>query len=104
MTFALALVAASAVLLLVPMKAHGLSGSALFPHYTRFGWFSYTPLPSHPTNADFARAGIVLPQSRVHQRRELAASFLVGAVVVGAAAGAAAAGARRRPAPLDPAT
>jgi hypothetical protein len=73
-----ALLAAAAVLMLWPLHANGVSGNAAQPHYSDFGWYSYTALPAHPTHADFVRAGITTPQDVVHDRRVLSAGIAAG--------------------------
>jgi hypothetical protein len=47
----LGLLAAAAVLVLLPMHGNGLSGSAVQPQYGAYYWASYQPLPAHPTTA-----------------------------------------------------
>jgi len=72
-------------LLLWPLNAPGVRGSALTPHYRDFGWYAYVPLPKHPTLADFRRAGIPLPMDKVHRRRTTALSAAVVSAVAFAA-------------------
>lgn len=69
----LVIVTASVVLLLWPLDNSGIRGNALFPDYRDWGWFTYHPMPQHPTPEDFRRAGITLPQDYVAQRRRTAA-------------------------------
>lgn len=76
-------------MMLWPLHANGLSGTALRPHYSDFGWFAYAPLPTHPTPADLRDAGVTLPQDLVATRRRQAAE-LGGAGLLLAAAGAVA--------------
>jgi len=78
----LALLVAAAVLMLWPLHANGVSGNALRPHYSGFGWYSYVSLPPHPTHADFVRAGITVPQDVVHDRRVLSAAIGAGGAVL----------------------
>ncbi|MDQ1683641.1 MAG: hypothetical protein QOC82_378 [Frankiaceae bacterium] len=81
-TLGLALIVAAAVLMLWPLRANGVRGNALQPHYTSFGWYSYASLPVHPTHADFIRAGITVPQDVVHDRRVLSAGIAAGGAVM----------------------
>lgn len=74
--------AASAALMLWPLDEPGVSGNALRPEYRDFGWFSYQPLPEHPSVEDFHRAGITLPQDYVAERRRIAAVVAAMGIVV----------------------
>lgn len=76
----LALVGA-VVLMLVPVRADGVSGNAIAPRYSSFGWFSYRPVPQDATIADLRRAGVRVPQDAVADRRSQAAATAVGGVV-----------------------
>jgi hypothetical protein len=68
---------------LLPLHASGVSGNALSPVYSDFGWSTYQPMPEHPTLDDFRRAGIEVPQDVVSDRRRLAGALAaVGAVLV----------------------
>jgi hypothetical protein len=74
---------AALLLVLLPLHGNGLSGNALTPTYSDFGWATYQPMPEHPTLDDFRRAGIEVPQDVVSGRRLLAgATAAVGAVLV----------------------
>lgn|GEM_PF-5035009 len=84
LTGGLGLLAAAAVLVLLPMHGNGLSGSAVQPQYGAYYWASYQPLPAHPTTAELRRAGLQLPQDLVSSRRYMAAA--VGATGVAATA------------------
>jgi hypothetical protein len=80
----LAAVIAAAMLLFWPLDEPGVAGTALTPHYREFGWYSYSPLPDHPSVADFRKAGIPVPQDTVHRRQlEAGASGGVGVVGMG---------------------
>ncbi|HTZ43435.1 MAG TPA: hypothetical protein VMB79_06195 [Jatrophihabitans sp.] len=68
----LALFLAAVVVLLWPLRADGVTGSALRPHYAGFGWTTFVPLPPHPTEADLRAAGVPLPQDAVAHRRHVA--------------------------------
>ena len=81
-------VVVAGVVVLWPLHANGVSGSALRPHYTGFGWTTYAALPDHPTASDFRRAGVRLPQDVVEHRRHMAE--LVAALGVLAIGGGAA--------------
>lgn len=79
----IAAVSASTVLLLLPFRAEGVSGNAIRPHYGPFGWFSYEPLPEHPTRADLRRAGVASPRDAVRARRGQAAVLgILGALLL----------------------
>lgn len=66
------LVLAAVLVLVWPLRANGLSGSALNPHYREFGFTSYLPLPERPTHAQLRAAGLVLPQDVVERHRHWA--------------------------------
>ena len=94
---ALTLVAAAVAVLLWPLHANGVSGSALTPRYSHyFGISSAEPIPEHPTKADLRRAGVRLPQDVVTHRRHIALA-LVAAGLTLAAATAASSALRHRP-------
>ncbi|HET7303538.1 MAG TPA: hypothetical protein VFJ12_03175 [Segeticoccus sp.] len=77
-------VLAAGVLLLVPLRADGVSGNAISPRYSDFGWFSYEPLPEHATIADLRAAGVRAPQDAVaDRRREAAVTAAAGATLLG---------------------
>jgi hypothetical protein len=86
---ALALAAAAAALVLWPVHANGVSGTALWPHYADFGWTSYAPLPTHPTVADLRAAGVAFPQDLVRHRRHVAEVLAVASLLAVGVAGAA---------------
>lgn len=66
-------------LMVAPIRADGVSGNAIAPRYTDFGWFAYEPLPDHPTSDDLRSAGVRVPQDAVaERRRESAAIAAVG--------------------------
>jgi hypothetical protein len=80
----LAAVAAAATVLVWPLDANGLSGNALRPQYSDFGWFAYGPLPDNPSTADLRRAGVAVPQDVVTHRRQVSAGVgLVGLALMG---------------------
>jgi hypothetical protein len=64
--------AAGAAALLAPLHANGVSGNALRPHYSDFGWFADTLVTANPTRSDLEAAGVVFPQQRVADRRHAA--------------------------------
>jgi hypothetical protein len=67
-----------------PMHGNGVSGTALRPHYSDFGWFAYAPLPENPSTADLRKAGVAVPEDVVSHRRHVASGFgLVGLALVG---------------------
>lgn len=77
------LIAAAGCSLLLPISGNGVSGSALRPHYTSFGFSTYEPLPAKPSKEDWRAAGVVLPRDVVAERRRLATgAALVGVVLV----------------------
>jgi hypothetical protein len=77
--------AVALALALLPLHGDGLGGNAIAPRYSKYvGFYSYAPLPSHPTKADFRSAGITLPRDRVADRRRDAETLAaVGILVVG---------------------
>lgn len=77
-----ALLAGAAAVLLWPLRAEGVRGSALRPSYGDLGWFAYGPLPEHPTTDDLRAAGVVVPQDAVTRRREVAGAIAVGGVLL----------------------
>jgi hypothetical protein len=84
------------------MKANGLTGNAIAPRYGAFGWYSYKPLPPHPTTADFRAAGIGVPQDVVSDRRhDVEALAVIGLVVTATGIGLAS---RGRSAEVSPGT
>ena len=79
-----------AVLLLGPIHATGVRGTALHPRYVSFyvGAWSYEPLPTGPqaTNTVLKSLHITPPQTAVHRRLEGAvAAVAIGVVLCGAA-------------------
>jgi hypothetical protein len=75
-----------AALLLGPIHATGVRGTALQPHYVPFyvGFYSYAPLAgSADAKAVLKQAGITAPSVAVRRRRETAAAAIACAVVVG---------------------
>jgi hypothetical protein len=75
-----------AVLLLGPIHATGVRGTALRPHYVSFyvGFYSFAPLAgSADTKAVLAQAGITAPSVAVRRRREAAAGAATVAAVIG---------------------
>jgi hypothetical protein len=78
-------VAVALTLALWPLHSNGLRGNAIAPRYSTYiGFYSLTPLPAHPTKADFRRAGITLPRDRVaNRRRDTGTLAAVGIVVAG---------------------
>lgn len=93
---AAALLAAVSVLLW-PLRANGVTGSAIAPRYSRFvGFFAYEVLPRHPTAAQFRRAGVQLPQDVVAHRRDLAVGLAAGGAGLVLAGGVLVVVARRR--------
>ena len=84
---AMAIVGAGLVVAFRPLHANGLRGSAVRPHYTDFGWFSYTPMPAQVTVADLRRAGVRTPYDVVDERRRLAGGVVAaGLILAGAVA------------------
>jgi hypothetical protein len=55
----LRLLAAAAAVLLWPLDANGVSGNALRPRYTDFGFTTYAPLSLHPTHAELRRSWLI---------------------------------------------
>lgn len=78
----LPLLVAAAMLMLWPLHDTGVSGNAFRPHYTSFGVEAYTPMPTHPTRADFVKLGIAWPHDVVHDRRVLSAAIAAGGAVL----------------------
>src|SRR4051794_38854428 len=72
----------SVVLLLLPLHGSGLSGNALRPHYSSFGFGleAEHPLPATPTRAQMRAAGVVFPQDVVNDRRHLCEGLALGGV------------------------
>jgi hypothetical protein len=64
-----------------PMNGNGMRGSAVRPHYSAFGWYSYKPLPAHPTTTDLRNAGISVPQDLVSARRDRLGWIAAGGLV-----------------------
>lgn len=75
---------AAVVLALAPVD--GVSGNALSPASSDFGWFAYEPLPDRPTVDDLRRAGVPVPQDAVADRRVLVGT-IGGAGLLALAAG-----------------
>jgi hypothetical protein len=95
-TFALGIVAAVAVLVW-PLHANGVTGSALMPKYSHYLAFSSSqPIPDHATNADLRRAGVRVPSDVVWHRRHIAIWILAGAIADGAIGAALALAWQRR--------
>jgi len=42
-----------------PLDANGVSGNALRPRYTDFGFTTYAPLSLHPTHAELRRSWLI---------------------------------------------
>jgi hypothetical protein len=76
----------AAVMVVWPLHANGVSGSALVPHYKDFGFQSYVSLPRYASLADLRRAGLPLPQDAVAHRRDLV-YWVLGCGIALAAAG-----------------
>lgn len=88
---------AAVAVLLWPLHANGVEGSALMPRYSEyFGFAAYGVLPEHPTDADLRRAGVRLPQDVVWHRRHIVFGLLASAVGVIVAGGALVIVERRR--------
>jgi len=79
-------VAGAVGLLLWPLNSEGIGGNAITPHYRDFGWFSYAPLPDHPSRDDLRRAGVTVPDDAVAERRRDAA-VAAGLGMIGLAVG-----------------
>lgn len=81
---AAATAAAVAVLAMVwPFSHPGVSGTAFAPHYSGFGWYTYSPLPANPSLDDLRHAGVSVPQDEVYRRRteaEIAAAVAATAL------------------------
>jgi hypothetical protein len=77
---------AAAVLLLGPIHATGVRGTALRPHYVPFGIYSYAPLSGWvDEKTALAAAGITAPSVAVHRRLEAAAGAAALAALIGGA-------------------
>jgi hypothetical protein len=75
--------AAALALAFLPLHGNGVSGNAVAPTYGEFGWAAYAPLPTHPSLADLRRAGVVVPQDVVNDRRRIVGAVAgLGAVLV----------------------
>ncbi|MCW2497964.1 hypothetical protein [Jatrophihabitans sp.] len=73
------LVAVGLTVLLWPLHANGVSGSALLPHYAKeLGFQTSYALPLHPTLGELRLAGVRLPGDVVAHRRRL--GELVGGI------------------------
>jgi len=85
----LAFVGAVAVVLW-PLHANGVRGSALAPRYHGFyvGVADFAPLPAHPTKSYLRRHGVRLPEDVVADRRRAAAVVLVAGLAAATAVGA----------------
>lgn len=68
-----------------PISGDGVSGNAIRPHSSDFGWFAYSPLPIHPSPSDLRRAGVTVPHDLVAVRRRNAALLAALGVAVVAA-------------------
>ena len=66
------LCAAALIVLLWPLSATGVEGTALWPHYVPFGWTTYHALPAHPTAVELRQAGIPQPHTTVAHLRHIA--------------------------------
>jgi len=84
---------AGVVVMLWPIHGEGVTGTAVKPHYSDFGAFSYQPLPATATVRDLRRAGVSVPHDLVRRRRRAAAA--VGILGASLCAGAAARRVRR---------
>lgn len=74
---------AAGVLLLWPLHADGVHGSALRPHYrAELGFTASRPVPPNPTFDDLRRAGVRLPQDVVWHRRHVALGLAVAGLVL----------------------
>ncbi len=94
----LAGVVAAGVIGLWPLRANGVTGSALRPHYSEyFSVYSLRPLPDRPTPADFRRAGVRLPIDAVHDRRRIVYDVFACGVLLTVAGAAASSRRPRRP-------
>ena len=74
---------AACLVMLWPLRANGVSGTALRPHYSEYLGFN-TPisLPLNPTNDELRHAGVRLPRDVVWHRRHIAEALLGSGVVV----------------------
>ena len=78
-------VAAAVAILLWPLHANGVAGTALLPKYSEYLAFTTDkPLPDRTTNDDLRRAGVRLPIDVVWHRRHIAIALLGGGVALGA--------------------
>lgn len=77
-----AAVVAAVVLMVTPVGAEGVSGNAISPRYSDFGWVSYTPLPEDSTLADLRAAGVRVPHDAVAARRYEAGGAFAGGLVL----------------------
>lgn len=91
----IAAIAVALGLMAAPIRAQGVSGNAIAPQYSGFGWFSYEPLPEHPTIKDLRSAGVRVPQDAVAERRWEAA--IIAAAGVAALSTGMLMGRRRQP-------
>jgi hypothetical protein len=78
--------AGALVVLLWPLHANGVSGTALLPRYHDFGWVAYDG-PSLPADRpltldDLRHAGVRVPQDVVERRRRIAAVEFAAVLVV----------------------
>jgi hypothetical protein len=97
-------VAAALALLLWPLHANGVEGSALIPRYSRYFTFAtFEPVPDHATEADLRRAGVRFPQDVVWHRRDIAFGLIAGAIGVIAIGATLVIVKRRRSALIPPA-
>ncbi|HEY0869696.1 MAG TPA: hypothetical protein VGD55_04815 [Acidothermaceae bacterium] len=76
---------AVAVLLLGPIHATGVRGTALHPRYVPYyvGFFSYSPAGPANAKAALAQAGITAPDVAVHRRIEAAVASAGVAALIG---------------------
>jgi hypothetical protein len=76
---------ALAVLLLGPIHATGVRGTALHPRYVPFyvGFYSFTPAGPGGAKAALAQAGITAPDVAVHRRVEAAVGLAGVAALIG---------------------
>jgi hypothetical protein len=83
------LLAAAVAVVVWPLHANGVTGTALLPHYHEFGFTSPDQLPLHLTKAELRHAGIRLPEDVVAHRRHIAELLAAIGLVVCVAAYAA---------------
>jgi hypothetical protein len=94
--------AVAVTVLLWPLHANGVTGSALMPHYSEyFGFMTTRPIPDPATNDDLRRAGVRLPIDVVWHRRHIAIGLLGGAAALGAAGATGLIVGRRRRQPAE---